>query len=101
MTAGTAILKRDGAVWRLEGDVTHATVTGLLAEGMRSFEGERPLVDCSGIRGVDSSALSLMLEWVRRLRAQGRGIAFAGLGASLHSLMHLYGIADLIPIAAE
>ena len=101
MSSAAASLTRDGAVWRLEGDVTHATVAALLGEGLRSFEGERPVVDCSAVRGADSSALSLMLEWGRRLRAQGRAIAFTGLGANLHSLMHLYGIADLIPIAAE
>ncbi len=99
--AAAATLRRDGAVYRLEGDVTHGSAGRLLAEGLRQFEGERPIVDCSSIRAADSSALSLMLEWSRQLRAQGRGIAFAGIGANLNSLMHLYGIADLIPIAAE
>jgi phospholipid transport system transporter-binding protein len=102
MSAGAAAsLRRDGAVWRLEGDVTHDSVKGLLAEGLRSLEGPRPVVDCAGVGAADSSALSLMLEWRRQLNARGRNIAFTGLGANLHSLMHLYGIADLIPIAAE
>jgi phospholipid transport system transporter-binding protein len=102
MNAGPAAsLRRDGAVWRLQGDVTHASVKALLAEGLRSFEGARLVVDCSGVGAADSSALSLMLEWNRQLKARGGGIAFSGLGANLHSLMHLYGIADLIPIAAE
>ncbi|HWA14312.1 MAG TPA: STAS domain-containing protein [Burkholderiales bacterium] len=99
--AAAACLRRDGPFWRLEGDVTHGSVTGLLAEGLRSFEGNRPVVDCTGIGAADSSVLSLMLEWHRQLQSQGRHIAFTGLGANLHSLMHLYGIADLIPIAAE
>lgn len=104
MSAGAnpaASLRHDGGVYRLEGEVNHGSVKNLLADGLRSFKGDRLVVECSGISAADSSALSLMLEWSRQLRAQGRSIAFSGLGANLHSLMHLYGIADLIPIAAE
>ncbi len=94
------IRKVDGS-YRIEGAVTLETVGILLAQGLGSFEGPRPRVDFSGVQAVDSSALSLMLEWTRQLRRQGRDIAFANLGPSLASLSHLYGIADLIPIAAE
>lgn len=95
------MIRRQGDRYLVEGAVTLDTVAGLLAEGIRSFEGERPLVDFSAAEAADSSALSLMLEWVRQLKRQGRDIAFANLGADLTSLTHLYGIADLIPIAAE
>lgn len=95
------MIRRQGDRYLVEGEVTLDTVAGLLAEGIRSFEGERPLVDFSAVQAADSSALSLMLEWNRQLKRQGRDIAFANLGADLSSLTHLYGIADLIPIAAE
>lgn len=95
------MIKRGTDRYVVEGNVTLDTVTGLLAEGLRVFEGERPLVDFSSARAADSSALSLMLEWRRQLKSQGRDIAFTRLGASLTSLTHLYGIADLIPIRAE
>jgi ABC-type transporter Mla MlaB component len=48
---------------------------------------------------VDSAAISLMLEWVRRFRTQGRQIAFANLGGNLASLAELYGVGDLVPRA--
>lgn len=95
------MIRRQGDRYLVEGAVTLDTVAGLLAEGIRSFEGERPLVDFCAVEAADSSALSLMLEWARQLKRQGRDIAFANLGADLTSLTHLYGIADLIPIAAE
>jgi len=95
------MIRREGDRYLVEGSITVDTVTGLLAEGLRSFEGKRPVVDFSGIKAADSSALSLMLEWQRQLKRQGRDIAFTRLGASLTSLTHLYGIADLIPIGAE
>lgn len=95
------MIRRVGEDYRIEGDVTLGTVTGLLAEGLGCFEGPRPKVDFSAVGAVDSAALSLMLEWMRQLQQQGRSIAFINLGASLTSLSHLYGIADLIPVAAE
>jgi phospholipid transport system transporter-binding protein len=95
------MIRREGDRYLVEGAVTLETVDALLAEGMRCFEGGRLVVDLSGVDAADSSALSLMLEWQRRLRREGREIGFARLGANLISLTHLYGIADLIPIAAE
>ncbi len=95
------MIRRVGEDYRVEGPVTLATVGNLLAQGLDRFEGARPRVDFSGVDAVESSALSLILEWTRRLRAQGRDIAFLNLGPSLTSLSHLYGIADLIPVAPE
>jgi phospholipid transport system transporter-binding protein len=95
------MIRREADRYLVEGRVALDTVTELLAEGLRSFEGRRPLVDLSAVKAADSSALSLMLEWQRQLKRQGRSIAFTGIGANLVSLTHLYGIADLIQIAAE
>jgi phospholipid transport system transporter-binding protein len=95
------MIRREGDRYLVEGNITLDTVTGVLADGLRSFEGKRPLVDLSAVKAVDSSALSLMLEWQRQLKRQGRDIVFTRLGANLTSLTHLYGIADLIPIGAE
>lgn len=95
------MIKQQGDRYLIEGAVTLDTVTGLLAEGIGSFEGDRPIVDFSKVNAADSSALSLMLEWVRQFRRRGRDIAFVNLNANLTSLSNLYGIADLIPIAAK
>lgn len=95
------MIRREGDRYLVEGAVTLDTVAGLLADGIRSFEGKRPLVDFSTVKAADSSALSLMLEWARQLRRQGRDITFANVGDNLTSLILLYGIAELIPIAAE
>ena len=95
------MIRRLEGRYLVEGSVTLDSVCGLLAEGLGSFEGNRVVVDLSGVVAADSSLPSLMLEWQRRLRLQGREIAFARLGANLASLTQLYGIADLIPVAAE
>ena len=101
MSPAPATIEREGERYLLRGAVTLHTAAALLAQGARSFEGARPVVDFSGVTAADSSALSLMLEWARLLRSQGRDIVFDKLGADLKSLSDLYGIADLLPIAAE
>ena len=95
------MIREEGGRYRVEGPVTLESVVPLLAEGMRAFQGSRPVIDLGGADRVDSAALSLMLEWARQLREQGRDAAFVNLGPSLASLADLYGIADLLPIAAE
>jgi phospholipid transport system transporter-binding protein len=45
---------------------------------------------------VDSSALSLLLEWRRAAERSGRTIRYRNLPASLKSLAELYGITELL-----
>ena len=95
------MISRQGDRYLIEGLVTLAGVSTLLAEGSRSFEGSPVVVDFSGVTEVDSSAISLILEWTRRMHASNRQIFFANLGESLRSIANLYGVTDLIPVAAE
>ncbi len=93
------MITRNGERYFVEGPVTLAGIDALLAEGSRSFEGGEVTVDFSRSDAVDSSAVSLMLEWKRRLDGEKRRIAYANLGDNLSSLVELYGVADLIPRA--
>lgn len=95
------MISKKGERYLIEGPVTLAGVTALLAEGSRSFEGTPVVVDFSGVTEADSSAISLMLEWTRRMHGGNRQIFYANLGESLVSIANLYGVKDLIPIAAE
>jgi phospholipid transport system transporter-binding protein len=93
------MITRNGDRYFVEGPITLAGIDALIAEGGRSFEGADVLVDFSRSEAVDSSAVSLMLEWKRRLDGQKRRIAYANLGENLSSLVELYGVAELIPLA--
>jgi len=42
-----------------------------------------------------------MLEWIRRSHNGGGRITFANLSDDLQSLAELYGVVDLIPVAAN
>lgn len=93
------MITRNGDRYFVEGPVTLASVGVLLAEGRRSLEGAQVVVDFSRAAEVDSSAVSLMLEWQRQLRAENREMAYINLGENLSSLVELYGVAELIALA--
>jgi phospholipid transport system transporter-binding protein len=84
----------------IDGPVTLDNVGDLIAEGT-AFEGDRVIVDLARVTRADSSLLSLLLEWTRRFGGSGRKIAFANLSPDLRSLADLYGVVDLIPVAAD
>ncbi|HKQ26886.1 MAG TPA: STAS domain-containing protein [Burkholderiales bacterium] len=95
------MIRRQGDRYLIEGPVTLASVSTLLAEGSRTLEGSSVVVDFSGVTEADSAAISLMLEWTRRMHASNRQVRFSNLGGSLVSIANLYGVTDLIPVAAK
>jgi phospholipid transport system transporter-binding protein len=92
-------MTRQGNRILVDGPVTFETVEALVAD-VKAFDGDDLIVDLKGVTSADSSALSLLLEWMRRTRGTGRKLAFANAGANLRSLAELYGVADLLPFAA-
>lgn len=54
------------------------------------------LVDFSQVAEIDTSAVSLMLEWRRRAIAENKQLSFVNCPEGLTSLATLYGVADLI-----
>jgi phospholipid transport system transporter-binding protein len=81
---------------RLKGPVTIGNVTQLMAEGSRLFTAAEITLDLSQVTEVDSTAVSLLLEWRRAARRHGRRIAYVNLPENLKSLAALYGVTELI-----
>ena len=80
----------------LQGPVNMANVESLLEEGGRRIAGSQVTIDLSGVTEVDSSALSLLLEWRRRALQAGRTVRYVNVPANLRSLAELYGITELL-----
>lgn len=93
------MMTRQGNRILVDGPVTFAMVEALVNE-TAVFEGDDLIVDLKGVTQADSSALSLLFEWTRRVRGTGKKLAFANVGPNLRSLAELYGVADLLPFAA-
>ncbi|HSB49261.1 MAG TPA: STAS domain-containing protein [Burkholderiales bacterium] len=80
----------------VQGPVTAENVVSLLAQGALQFTAPRVTVDLSGVTEVDSSALSLLLEWRREAARNGREVRYRNLPASMKSLAELYGVTELL-----
>lgn len=73
------------------------TLNTVLAESADMIGADHLEVDLSAVSDVDSSAISLLFEWLRRAHAHKSGLLFVHLPPNLVSLATLYGVLDLIP----
>ncbi len=90
-------MRVEAGVAVLEGDVVLDNATRMLAEGEQAILAGTRVFDLSGVKKMDSSALSLLLALRRSglKNAVGNDLQFRNVPESLTSLARLYGIADL------
>lgn len=92
------MIVKEGDRYLVQGAVTIANARALLEESAALFQKDGLLtVDFAAVDEVDSSAVSLMLEWARQAQRAGRPLRFLNLHANLKSLCALYGVTELIP----
>ena len=84
-----------GDTARVSGPVTIANVNAVLDEGRRALTASALTVDLSGVTEVDSTCVSLLLEWRRQAQRAQRKIRYTNLPHNLKSLMALYGVGGL------
>jgi phospholipid transport system transporter-binding protein len=95
------MMRREDSRIVLSGPLTLANVAAVLEEGRRHLAEGAAVVDLAGVSELDSSALALLLAWLREAKAGGRTLAFANLPASLQTIARLYGVEDLLLPAAR
>ena len=90
-------LNGDRAV--LVGPVTLVNVNAVLDEGNGVFKAQSVTVDLAGVTEVDSTAVSMLLEWRRAAARDKRVIGYVNYPENLKSLIKLYGVSDLLVTA--
>jgi phospholipid transport system transporter-binding protein len=93
------VIRRKDARMVLSGPLTLANAAQVLEEGRRHLAEGAATVDLAEVSELDSSALALLLAWLREAKAAGRAIVFANLPESLQTIARLYGVQDLLPAA--
>jgi phospholipid transport system transporter-binding protein len=93
------VIRREEGRIVLSGPLTLANVAQVLEEGRRHLAEGAATVDLAEVSELDSSALALLLAWMREAKAAGRAIGFANLPESLQTIARLYGVQDLLPAA--
>jgi len=91
----TAITQNENR-WDVTGDIEMDNANTLLKLSEALVLSDQAVVDFAKVVEVDTSAVSLMLEWQRRAKAESKQISFVNLPKSLTSLTALYGVADLV-----
>lgn len=93
------IQEKDGRLI-IDGPMTMQTVAGLLESGRALCSEKRTsqgwVVDFSRVTAVDSAALALVLDWMRAAKGCGHLLRFVGVPASLHALIALYDLGDIL-----
>lgn len=84
--------------WHVSGDLLMNNVNKLLDLSAGLKLNDVTIIDFSAVTDVDTSALSLMLEWQRRAEAENSQVSFSNLSDNLISLAELYGVTEFIPI---
>lgn len=82
--------------WRLNGDVVVGTTKAILNASQSFSIASDTKVDFAQVTDIDTTALSLILEWKRRAQTENKMLTFVNLPANLNSLAVLYGVSELI-----
>lgn len=71
----------------------------LLEAGRAALQPGEQVIDLGQVVEADSSALAVMLGWLRGANLSRSTIKFANIPAGVCSLAELYGVAELLPLA--
>jgi len=91
------LIEAQGNTLRISGAMTLENVDALLNESSSAFTADNMQVDLSGVSDVDSTAVSLMFEWLRRAHSRNISLVFVNVPPNLVSIATLYGVLDIIP----
>lgn len=92
-----SLIETQGNTLRISGAMTLETVKALLEESNAAFTAENLEMDLAGVSEVDSTAVSLMFEWLRQAHKRNISLTFVNLPSNLVNMATLYGVLDLIP----
>lgn len=90
---------RTGDRLQVSGDVTMENVLALFNDGLKPQASSDMVVDFALLEKVDSSAVSLMLAWLREAQNSKVSLRFINVPENLLSLSKLYGLAELLPLS--
>ncbi len=95
------MIERTNGSLRVSAPMVIANARTLLEMGRSALpaaQSEPTVLDLAAVSEVDSSALSLVLAWLRTAGERGISLRIANPPASLTSLATLYGISELLPL---
>ena len=92
------MISRNGDKLYVQGAITIDNVVSVIEQGVALFDRPDLEIDLAQVTEVDSSAISMLLEWQRKARGQNRQLRFSNIPKNMKNLAQLYGISELIPL---
>jgi phospholipid transport system transporter-binding protein len=90
------MIRREGETLKIEGAVTLDTVPGLILAGEEHIGKGTAVIDFAAVTEVDSAAVALALEWIRRTERANIALRLVNLPESMQNLAKLYGVSELL-----
>jgi len=87
-------LRCEGDKISVEGSITIDNVVAMTRHGVTLFEGSSLVIDLANVAEVDSSIVSMLLEWLREANQKNFQLHFVNIPESVKSLMQLYGVSE-------
>ena len=95
------MIRREGDRMLVSGPVTLVTVNALLDSGLEQVRNGARIIDLAGVAELDSSLIAAVLAWLREARRANRSVELANPPQGFSTLAQLYGLGDLLPVAAH
>ena len=90
------MIVKDGNICRISGPMTIANSAALLSDARKLLSNDVTHIDLGEVSEVDSSAVSVLLQWLREAAQKKQKIAFSNLPENLKSLASLYGVLEFV-----
>jgi len=99
--SGAYIGKMSDGSWQVCGELSFASVPGLLKRGGIVFEPEddKPLcIDLAGVPRADSAGLALLVCWVRQARRHNVRLVFRNVPNQMLKIAGVSGLDGILPL---
>lgn len=93
------MIERKAGRLLVKAPLTMANARGLLEAGRSALQAGEQVFDFSEVTEADSSALAVMLGWLRAASQAQSTVKFAHIPTGVRALAELYGVTDLLPLA--
>lgn len=93
------MIELSGERLRVAGPMVIASAAELKKAGESALASGANVIDLAQVTEADSSAVAILLAWVRIAQERQQGISILGTPDNIRSLATLYGVAELLPLA--
>ena len=92
----TTLTRTGSCSWSIEGELTFATVAGILDQAPQVKLAATGVLDLAGVTRAASAGLALLVEWLGMARDRGSTLEFTGLSTEMLRLVQVADLDSLI-----